>query len=110
MNPYVNQTAVTQLRQEVGEENIPILFGIFCDELSDFIGALSSHPEVNEIREISHSLKSSAGSFGADKLATMAISVEEKAKQDQAQWLERNISDFVEVARQTEIAYRELLM
>ncbi|AAW85433.1 autoinducer phosphorelay protein LuxU [Aliivibrio fischeri ES114] len=110
VSQYVNQIAVNQLMQEVGDENIPVLFGIFCDELDDFIGALSSHPEIDKVREISHCLKSSAGSFGADKLATMAIHIEEKAKQKQEKWVERNISEFVDIARQTEMAYRELLL
>lgn len=43
MSQYVNQIAVNQLVQEVGDENVPFLFGIFCDELDEFIGALSTH-------------------------------------------------------------------
>ena len=110
MNQYVNQLAVNQLVQEVGDENVPCLFGIFCDELHDFIDTLSSQPEIDKVREISHCLKSSAGSFGADKLAGMAIDVEEKAKSHQKEWVQNNMSEFVDIARQTERAYREFLI
>lgn len=110
MSQYVNQIAVNQLVQEVGDENVPFLFGIFCDELDEFIGALSTHPEIEKVREISHCLKSSAGSFGADKLANMAVDIEEKAKQKQKEWVERNMSEFVNIARQTEMAYRQFLV
>ena len=95
--------------QEVGDENVPFLFGIFCDELDDFISTLTTHPEIEKVREISHCLKSSAGSFGADKLASMAINIEEKAKNKQKDWVERNISEFVNIARGTELAYRQMI-
>jgi two-component system phosphorelay protein LuxU len=110
VSQYINQKAVNQLVQEVGDENVPFLFGIFCDELDDFIGTLSTQPEIEKVREISHCLKSSAGSFGADKLASMAVDIEEKAKLHQDEWVERNISEFVNIARGTEIAYRKLLI
>ena len=110
VSQYINQVAVNQLVQEVGDENVPFLFGIFCDELDEFIGALSTQPEIDKIREISHCIKSSAGSFGADKLASMAIDIEEKAKQKQKDWIKRNISEFVNIARGTELAYRDLLV
>lgn len=109
MSQYINQIAVNQLMQEVGDENVPFLFGIFCDELDDFIGTLTTHPEIEKVREISHCLKSSAGSFGADKLANMAIHIEEKAKNKQKDWVERNISEFVNIARGTELAYRQMI-
>lgn len=109
MSQYINQIAVNQLMQEVGDENVPFLFGIFCDELDDFIGTLTTHPEIEKVREISHCLKSSAGSFGADKLASMAINIEEKAKNKQKDWVERNISEFVNIARGTELAYRQMI-
>ena len=110
MSQYINQIALNQLVQEVGGENVPFLFGIFCDELDELIDTLIAQPEIEKIREISHCLKSSAGSFGADKLAMMAIHIEEKAKAEQKEWVERNISEFVNIARGTELAYRELLM
>mgnify|MGYP000070723134 CR=1 FL=1 len=109
MSQYINQIAVNQLMQEVGDENVPFLFGIFCDELDDFISTLTTHPEIEKVREISHCLKSSAGSFGADKLASMAINIEEKAKNKQKDWVERNISEFVNIARGTELAYRQMI-
>ncbi|MGR6840109.1 hypothetical protein ACU5DF_13720 [Aliivibrio wodanis] len=61
MSQYVNQIAVDQLIQEVGDENVPFLFGIFCDELDDFIDTLNSQPEIDKIREISHCLKKQCG-------------------------------------------------
>ena len=110
MSQYINQVAVYQLIQEVGDENIPFLFGIFCDELDEFIDTLSTQPEIEKVREISHCIKSSAGSFGADKLASMAIHIEEKAKQKQYDWVTHNISEFVNIARGTELAYRQFLV
>lgn len=109
MSQYINQVTVNQLIQEVGDENVPFLLGIFCDELVDFISTLTAHPDIDKVREISHGLKSSAGSFGAEKLASMAIHIEEKAKHEQKDWVERNISEFVNIARGTELAYRQLI-
>ncbi|MGR6840108.1 hypothetical protein ACU5DF_13715 [Aliivibrio wodanis] len=39
----------------------------------------------------------------------MAIHIEEKAKHKQKDWVERNISEFVNIARGTELAYRQMI-
>ncbi len=108
MRQYINQETVNQLIQEVGGENASFLFGIFCDELLEFTSSFSIESEVARIKEISHCLKSSAGSFGADKLAMFAVEIEEKAKAEQLDWVKRNITEFINIARKTEVIYRQL--
>ena len=75
MTAYLNSNKVADLSQEIGEENLPVLLNIFLDELDGYRKVLSGAPEELEspLSEISHALKSSAASFGADNLCEMAI-------------------------------------
>ncbi|PJC85359.1 phosphorelay protein [Vibrio sp. HA2012] len=82
MTAYLNSTKIVDLCHEVGEENLPVLLSIFLDELSGYQQVLSGDPEELEcpLSEISHALKSSAASFGADTLCEMAVSFDARVK------------------------------
>ena len=84
MIKVLNQQKVDELAGEIGQENVPVLLEIFLGELKDYY----EHLEVNKesdaskyLADISHALKSSAASFGADSLCSFAIGLDSKVKQ-----------------------------
>lgn len=108
MASCVNETTIKQLASEVGEETIALLLNVFCDELEQYSQKLISDPTIGDVREISHSIKSSAGSFGADPLAAMALECEERAKQEQNEWVEHHLDEFIQVVQTTGAEFRKL--
>ncbi|ERM60333.1 MULTISPECIES: quorum-sensing phosphorelay protein LuxU [Vibrio] len=84
MTKVLNQQKVDELASEIGPENVPVLLDIFLGELKGYY----EHLELNKdndtskyLADISHALKSSAASFGADSLCSFAISLDAKVKQ-----------------------------
>lgn len=82
----INQKKITNLAQEIGEENVPVLLQIFLGELSGYSDRLADDTlssKFEYLKEISHALKSSASSFGADRLCAKAVEIDAKAKEQQ---------------------------
>ncbi|MCL9774626.1 Hpt domain-containing protein [Vibrio methylphosphonaticus] len=80
---YMNHDTVTKLGSEIGMDNLPILLGIFTGELvtyQDQLTAGTLSEKVECMKEISHALKSSAASFGAEALCDFALAVDSDAK------------------------------
>lgn len=79
---YLNINKVDDLCNEIGRENLPVLIEIFLSELDGYNTVLSG--ELTELQsplsEISHALKSSAASFGADNLCEIAKSLDARVK------------------------------
>ena len=80
---YMNHDKVKTLGSEIGMDNLPILLGIFTGELVTYqtqltTGTLSE--KVVCMKDISHALKSSAASFGAEALCDFALAVDSEAK------------------------------
>lgn len=78
-----NQSTIEQLTQEIGTDNVPMLFGIFTNELKDYLATFEQSDEdelYEHLKEISHALKSSAASFGADALCSLAIDIDARVK------------------------------
>ncbi|BCL70475.1 Phosphorelay protein luxU [Vibrio nigripulchritudo MADA3029] len=85
MKAVVNTDKIDELSRDIGEENLPMLFSIFIGELVDYAEALANGPtEQSEAEEqlkaISHSLKSSAASFGAERLCEFATRLDARYK------------------------------
>lgn len=78
----LNQAKVERLASEIGRENVPVLLEIFLGELAQYIERLSTdHDDQGEyLKDISHALKSSAASFGAESLCALAIEFDTVAK------------------------------
>lgn len=79
----LNQSKIDRLSSEVGQENVATLLNIFLGELDDYINHLSTEAsdDIHEyLKHISHALKSSAASFGADALCGTATAIDSKAK------------------------------
>ncbi|WP_039948976.1 quorum-sensing phosphorelay protein LuxU [Vibrio ichthyoenteri] len=78
----LNQAKVDRLANEIGQENVPILLEIFLGELAQYIATLSAEHDNHGayLKDISHALKSSAASFGAEALCALAIEFDAAAK------------------------------
>ncbi|KOO08640.1 quorum-sensing phosphorelay protein LuxU [Vibrio hepatarius] len=79
----LNQSKIDRLANEIGQENVPVLLEIFLGELAQYIETLSqeeSFDVARYLKEISHALKSSAASFGAESLCAYAIEIDAAAK------------------------------
>lgn len=90
---FMNREKVEQLTREIGQDNIPVLLGIFTGELVTYQAQLSEGDlaeKMSHMKEICHALKSSAASFGAESLCEFAIDIDAQVKggklrEDQAQ-------------------------
>ncbi|MGF1749374.1 MULTISPECIES: Hpt domain-containing protein [Vibrio] len=81
---YMNHDKVKKLGSEIGMDNLPILLGIFTGELVTYQDQLTTgtlSDKVACMKEISHALKSSAASFGAEALCDFALAVDSDAKE-----------------------------
>ncbi|MFI3275017.1 quorum-sensing phosphorelay protein LuxU [Vibrio sp.] len=84
MMKVLNQQKVDELAGEIGQENVPVLLEIFLGELKGYYEHLELNKDTDTskyLADISHALKSSAASFGADSLCNFAISLDAKVKQ-----------------------------
>ena len=84
MIKVLNQQKVDELAGEIGQENVPVLLEIFLGELKGYYEHLELNKESDTskyLADISHALKSSAASFGADSLCSFAIGLDSKVKQ-----------------------------
>ena len=71
----LNQAKIDRLGNEIGHENVPVLLGIFLGEIAEYIEELTNEQgnKGTYLKEISHALKSSAASFGAEAVCALAI-------------------------------------
>jgi two-component system, phosphorelay protein LuxU len=104
----INQETIKRLAAEVGEETVSILFNVFSDELEQYLRQLSDQPTVIQIGDISHAIKSSAASFGADDLALMAQECESRVKQEQDHWIINQLPEFRKIVEETAYEYKQL--
>lgn len=82
---YLNSVKIGELGNEIGQDNVPMLLDIFVDELRGYALALNNDELLEEqrlvqMKEISHALKSSAASFGADHLCELANDIDYRVK------------------------------
>ncbi|MCF8779107.1 Hpt domain-containing protein [Vibrio sp. IRLE0018] len=81
----LNQKKIASLSEEIGQENVPMLLEIFLGELESYLKVLCDatySDKLSYLKEISHALKSSAASFGADSLCAYAVEIDARAKQN----------------------------
>ncbi|CAM2855259.1 quorum-sensing phosphorelay protein LuxU [Vibrio mytili] len=105
----LNQQKIDSLSKEIGSENVPVLLDIFLSEMDTYIKNLSSYQgaeQLGYLKEISHALKSSAASFGADRLCNLAIAIDIKAKTDDLSENSPHIVEMLELLKLTQKTYR----
>ncbi|WP_117233325.1 Hpt domain-containing protein [Vibrio maerlii] len=106
----LNQGKVDKLSSEIGAENVPMLLDIFIGELGSYktkLQELNGDEQIQQLKEISHALKSSAASFGADALRDIAQSIDLKGKQFAELKFEVEGNELCAVMSQTEQAYSD---
>ena len=75
---------------------------------TNILHQLSDQPSVNQVGEISHAIKSSAASFGADELAAMAQECESRVKQGQDEWMTNHLPEFRQMVQGMAKEYKAL--
>lgn len=108
MPSMANHETLRRLTVEVGEETLFSLLVVFSDELDRYVDELSNAPSVIQIRDISHSIKSSAASFGADQLAELARECESRVKLGQESWVTDELPHLINLLIATVSEYRLL--
>jgi len=104
----INSETIKRLADEVGEDTVSLLLNVFSDELEQYSKQLSSQPSVDQVGEISHAIKSSAASFGADDLALMAQECEYRVKKGQDDWVLDHLTEFREMVESMVFEYKQL--
>ncbi|MGF1686218.1 Hpt domain-containing protein [Photobacterium japonica] len=108
MATTMNADTIKRMADEVGQDTLLLLLNMFSDELDQFFQQLSAQPSLAQVRDISHSIKSSAASFGADELSMMAQECEFRVKQGQEQWMEDHLPTYRQMVEQVATEYRQL--
>ncbi|CZF86253.1 MULTISPECIES: Hpt domain-containing protein [Grimontia] len=108
MASTVNHETLRRLAVEVGEDTVSSLLVVFSDELSRYSDQLSEAPSAMQVREISHAIKSSAASFGADELAELARECESRVKQGQESWVQDQLPRLTMMLQGTAVQYKAL--
>ncbi|MGF1755105.1 Hpt domain-containing protein [Vibrio makurazakiensis] len=109
----LNQQKIDELAGEIGQENVPVLLNIFLGELNSYVDALTSGTLVDipkYLAETSHALKSSAASFGADRLCGFAIDIDARAKDSGLVNVAEDLETILGLLRETETEYQSLLV
>ncbi|MGI3103730.1 quorum-sensing phosphorelay protein LuxU [Vibrio alginolyticus] len=105
----LNQQKIDELSMEIGSDNVPVLFDIFLGEMDTYIENLSKLQGAERLaysKEISHALKSSAASFGADRLCELAMSIDKKAKAGELTAESEVLEVMFDLLHETRDAYR----
>ncbi len=105
----LNQEKIAELSKEIGSDNVPVLLDIFLGELETYMNNLQNYSgevQLSYLKEISHALKSSAASFGADRLCKLANSIDKKAKNNQLTQDGDEVATMVDLLGDTSDVYR----
>lgn len=108
----MNQETISSLGREIGEENIPVLLDIFLGELENYQATLlesDGSSQLELLKEISHALKSSAASFGADRLCAMAMDIDARGKEGRLVDTAQETQTLVKLLRETFTSYMTLV-
>ncbi|NVD07152.1 Hpt domain-containing protein [Vibrio sp. JPW-9-11-11] len=108
----LEQAKIDRLANEIGQENVPVLLEIFLGELRNYISTLSSQGSQDQdayLQEISHALKSSAASFGAEALRHYSVELDSRAKAGEALDSEQDKQQMLSLLQQTEQRYQQLV-
>lgn len=107
----INHEKLERLGNEIGADNVPILLNIFLGELTEYMGALAeeSGTQGDTLKEISHALKSSAASFGAEALCATAIEIDSLVKSGEHFDTPSYTSSLVELLQATHTEYEKIM-
>jgi two-component system phosphorelay protein LuxU len=109
----LNQSKIEKLAREIGEENVPMLLEIFLCELVAYQQSLTGDEVTDKtqyLKDISHALKSSAASFGADRLCAKAVNLDAKAKLGEKFDEAVETANMIDILNQTHGYYQQLIV
>ncbi|MDP5253735.1 MULTISPECIES: Hpt domain-containing protein [unclassified Vibrio] len=109
----MNKQKLEQLQNEIGRENIPMLLNIFLGELEVYnqqLNRLKGEEQLDYMLEITHALKSSAASFGADQLCVIAQEIDTSGKQQTLVDQDKEVARLTDVLLNTATQYHEVAL
>ncbi|WP_342607321.1 quorum-sensing phosphorelay protein LuxU [Vibrio tritonius] len=109
---FLNQGKIDGLAQEIGQDNVPVLLEIFLGELTSYeqqLSQISGAEKYEYLKEISHALKSSAASFGADRLCAKAVEIDGMVKLGLDFDVDAEAESVLELLKATFTRYQQLL-
>ncbi|WP_413284787.1 Hpt domain-containing protein [Vibrio sp. MA40-2] len=107
----MNSEKIDNLCNEIGHDNLPTLLNIFLSELREYrLLILDDGQDLERhLSEMSHALKSSAASFGADDLCNVAKQVDAISKTGQPVSTDYYQNLILNSLKETITAYESLL-
>jgi len=100
--PLIDRGVLDELRQSVEPSRLPDLLALFAEEtearLARMAEALAAGDQA-ELARIAHTLKSTAGAFGATALARAVSALEEEARAGRAEAVARRAAEVASLAR-----------
>lgn len=77
----VNWDRITELQEEVGEDDLSEVLALFCEEVEDALGTLSTS-DPDALKGQLHFLKGSALNIGLDQVSTLCRDAEHSLAAD----------------------------
>ncbi len=77
----VNWDRISELRQEVGEDDLTEVLALFCEEVEEVLAVLPS-AEQSTLKGHLHFLKGSAANIGLDAVCTLCREAEDELTAD----------------------------
>ena len=107
----INHKQVERLAAEIGRENVPVLLEIFLSEIAGYTSMLlplEGQEQHDYLTEVSHALKSSAASFGADALCEYSVVLDQTAKSGKQLTSPSYKKEMVDLLNKTYSIYQDL--
>lgn len=77
----VNWDRITELQEEVGEDDLAEVLVLFCEEVEEALGALAT-TDAAKLKGHLHFLKGSAMNIGLDQVSTLCREAEQSLTSD----------------------------
>ena len=105
----MSQETLDKLGQETSPEILPEIVNVFIDEMQERIDQFPSDIsalDADDLVSRAHAIKSSAGTFGANRLMEAARDIEQLARDGEIDQARSQISSMLETGRSTLVTYR----
>ncbi|GIU51447.1 hypothetical protein TUM4438_41110 [Shewanella sairae] len=115
MMSIIDESTLDELSHTLGEDAMARMFGVFLTEASERLQLLKqiaasyqngSELDFSEIDIQAHTLKSSAGSFGAEALSVAAQNLEQSAKVKDEPQVAKQLNEMIDIGEQTLAEFR----
>lgn len=104
MQPLLCEKTLHQLADDIGPDLLPELFKVFVEENIPLLESLKSdrtHWDLSQLQSLSHTLKSSAASYGGLRLAELATQLDLACKLSDEATAQTLLPEFIDVYTQT---------